>query len=89
MDKKAREILFKTYWSSAGWIREPVISTENYQYALKAGYMFERVELSHDDIVAWLLTVRKRIKRKKVTHAFLASLSTRRLDLAGGKEKTV
>jgi hypothetical protein len=26
MDKKAKEILFKTYWSGAGWIDDPQIA---------------------------------------------------------------
>jgi hypothetical protein len=45
-----------------------------------AGYMFEPRVLTHDQIIAWLLQTRAAVSRKEVTDAFLASLSTRRLD---------
>jgi hypothetical protein len=43
--------------------------------------MFDPVTVTHDDIVARLLTVRNRVSIEQVTDAFLASLSTRRLEL--------
>ncbi len=81
LDKKAQQILFKTYWSSAGWKSEPAITPENFDYALGAGYMFEAVVLSHEDIVEWLLSVKKKIVLQHISNAFLSSLSSRRLDL--------
>jgi hypothetical protein len=80
-DKKAQEILFNTYWSSAGWRKEPNTPPQDYLYALNAGYMFEPVVLSHDDIIVWLKKIFKKIEMRKVTDAFLSSLTTRRLDL--------
>ena len=49
--------------------------------ALQAGDLFDPVDLSHDDIVARLVSVRARIDLEQVADAFLASLGTRRLDL--------
>jgi hypothetical protein len=43
--------------------------------------MFDPVTMSHDDIVARLLTIRNRVSIDQVADAFLASLSTRRLEL--------
>ena len=45
---------------------------------------FDPVRLTHDDAVRRLLSVRKQISLKQVSDAFVASLSTRRLDLRSG-----
>ena len=37
MDKKAKDILFKTYWSSKGWKDERVTDPDNYIYAKEKG----------------------------------------------------
>lgn len=37
MDKKAKDILFKTYWSSKGWKGERVTDPDNYIYAKEKG----------------------------------------------------
>jgi len=42
---------------------------------------FAPVRLTHDDVVRRLLSARKQMTLKQVAEAFLASLSTRRLDL--------
>jgi hypothetical protein len=80
LDKKAQQILFKTYWSSAGWQSEPTTTPEDFDYALNAGYMFKPVKMSHDDIVNWVVSVTKKIVLQQVSNAFLSSLSSRRLD---------
>ncbi|TPN13655.1 hypothetical protein FKO01_41055 [Mesorhizobium sp. B2-3-3] len=80
-DKKALQILLDAYWSSDGWKRGDTIGPADFEYARQAGYMFDPVEMSHDDIVGRLLAVRNRIGIKQVADAFLASLSTRRLEL--------
>jgi hypothetical protein len=80
-DKKALQILLDTYWSPKGWKRDETIDSADFEYARQAGYMFDRVTVTHDDIVARLLTIRDRISIEQVTDAFLASLSTRRLEL--------
>lgn len=82
MDKKALQILFHTYWSPAGW-REPRLATdpEDFRYAKQAGVMFDPIGLAHDRVVDWLLRGRAKVQAGEVTDAFLASLTTRRLDL--------
>jgi hypothetical protein len=80
-DKKALQILLDTYWSPKGWQRDETIDSADFVYARQAGYMFDPVTVTHDDIVARLLAIRNRISLEQVTDAFLASLSTRRLEL--------
>jgi hypothetical protein len=81
MDQKACQILFDTYWSSTGWKPTPTISPADLEYARHAGYMFDPIVRSHDDIVQWLITSARQVDHQQVADAFLASLSTRRLDL--------
>jgi hypothetical protein len=80
-DPKALQILFSTYWSSSGWKDKPTTPKADYQYAVAAGVMSEPIQRDHDEIVKWVCKVRKRIDKEKVARAFLASLSSRRLDL--------
>ncbi len=54
---------------------------EDFAYARDAGYMFEPVELTHDELVEWLHKSRRAVSLKDVTSAFLVSLGTRRLEL--------
>jgi hypothetical protein len=80
-DKKALQILIEAYWSPKGWKQDRTIGAADFEYARQAGYMFDPVVVSHDDIVARLLSIRNRVSLEQVTDAFLASLSTRRLEL--------
>ena len=80
-DKKALQILLESHWSPKGWKRDKTIDAADFEYARQAGYMFDPVTVTHDDIVARLLTIRNRVSIEQVTDAFLASLSTRRLEL--------
>ena len=79
-DRKALKILFDTYWTSTGWKRENTVSPENFAYAQNAGFMFQPVNLSHDDIVSWLNSSLKAISLENITNAFLVSLRTRQLE---------
>jgi hypothetical protein len=81
LDNKALRILLETYWSPRDWKRSQNIDPVDFAYARSAGYMFDAIELTHDDIVERLLTVRGRISLRDAADAFVASLSTRRLDL--------
>jgi len=81
MPDKARKILFDTYWSREGWKRPPKVSLEDYAFAQEEGYMFEQVELDHDDLVEWLRKSFSAVTLERVRDGFLASLSTRRLEL--------
>ena len=79
-DKEAIKILFKRYWSSTGWTNTHLSKLE-LDYAEEKGYMFEQVELSHDEINQQLINAVSSLTLKEVSDQFLASLSTRRLDL--------
>jgi hypothetical protein len=80
-DKKGLQILLDTYWSPKDWKRDRTIDPADFDYARQAGYMFDPVTATHDDIVARLLAIRNRVSIEQATDAFLASLSTRRLEL--------
>lgn len=80
VDKKALKLLFKRYWSSSGWT-DTHLSKEELDYALAAGIMFEQRELSHDDIIQRVNKIVHFLTLKDVADQFIASLSTRRLDL--------
>lgn len=80
LDKKAQQILFNTYWSTSGWKSEPTTKSEDFNYAVNAGYMFKPVELSHDEIVDKVTNTVKKVSVDRVREAFLSSLSSRRLD---------
>jgi hypothetical protein len=81
-DKKALQILFKTYWSPrGGWTAGVAPDAADYDYAKQKNYMFDPVKLTHDQIVQRLLRIRVRVSLQEVSEAFVASLSTRRLEL--------
>ena len=50
MDKKAKSILFKTYWSSQGWKREYETDPIDFEYAKSKGLMFEPVSMSMKEV---------------------------------------
>ena len=83
VDKKALRILFDTHWSPGGWKSgfNFVVSDDDFQYAKQAGLMFDAVSLTHRRLVSEILQFRNTVHRGAVSKAFLASLSTRRLDL--------
>jgi hypothetical protein len=81
LDQKALRILLDTYWSASRWKSAPSTDPGDFGYARQAGYMFDPIELTHDQLVEGLLSVRRRISLNEAADAFVASLSTRRLDL--------
>ena len=81
LDKRAVKILLDMFWTSAGWRSGPEVSPEDYAYAKSKGVMFEPLSLTHDQQVKWAIEARDSVSQSKVTSAFIASLSTRRLDL--------
>ena len=76
IDRKARQILFNAYWRD----RRSVCDNE-FEYAKEKGLMFDPLAITHDDLVVKLTELRGKIDMSTVADAFLASLSTRRLDL--------
>src|SRR3954470_5045784 len=79
--QKGLQILLDTRWPRKGRKQDRTADAADFEYARQAGYMFDPITVTHDDIVAQLLTIRNRISIEQVTDAFLASLSTRRLEL--------
>jgi hypothetical protein len=81
MDKKAKDILFKTYWKN-GWIdrKDCTTTKEEIEYAKSKGLMFDNITITHDECINEILNIVKKISINKVAQAFLSSLSTRRLD---------
>lgn len=84
MDKKAVNILLKTYWSSAGWKTEKNVSTPDFEYAKNKGVMFDPILINHAETIQWLLHSFNNTSKDHIVRCFLRSLSTRRLDLRSG-----
>ncbi len=82
MDKKAKKILFHTYWSGNGWKRENerYTSPEDFAYAKEKGLMFDPITISHDECVKKVVELANTITMEQVARAFMSSLSTRRLE---------
>ncbi|MDM1044832.1 hypothetical protein HX004_07130 [Myroides sp. 1354] len=85
MDKKAKNILFKTYWKS-GWINKKDRHTPpaDLAYAKEKGVMFDPRTISHDACLTLIFDILPKISTQHVAKAFLSSLSTRRLDWRSG-----
>jgi hypothetical protein len=80
-DKRALKILINTYWSNQGWINTPSVSHDDLTYARNSGYMFEDFQTDHENTILWLKKSFRSAKKADIVNAFLASLSTRRLEL--------
>lgn len=83
-DPRALKMLFDTYWTSAGWRDEKqraAPSPGDFDFAKRAGVMFDDVRLSHDDIVERARAATRAIDRRTVADAFAVSLPSRRLEL--------
>ncbi len=81
MDKKAKNILFKTYWKN-GWIdkKERQVHPIDFEYAKSKGLMFDPLTISHDQCLEKIFEILPRISMDMVVKAFLSSLANRRLD---------
>lgn len=85
MDKKAKNILFKTYWKN-GWInpKDRTTTLEDFEYAKSKGMMFDPLTISHDSCLDMIFSILPTISIEHVAKAFLSSLSSRRLDWRSG-----
>lgn len=85
MDKKAADILYKTYWDN-GWIDSAQRQTypADFEYAKAKGLMFEPLTISHDQCLKEIFEILPTLSIDKVAKAFLSSLSNRRLDWRSG-----
>ncbi|MCZ2496129.1 hypothetical protein GN316_05110 [Xylophilus sp. Kf1] len=80
MNKQAKNILFSTYWSAAGWREVPSVSQVDFEYAKSQRAMFDPVSPSHEEAIKLVQKPTKKIDARAVANRFLASLSTRRLE---------
>jgi hypothetical protein len=81
-DKKALKILFDIYMPSPSNFKAGITpSPADHDYARSKGYVFDPVKLTHDQTAQRLLRARSSVILRQVTDAFVASLSTRRLEL--------
>jgi hypothetical protein len=79
LNKKALDILLKYK------MLEPDKTAKvDFLYAKEAGYMFERVEQTHDEAVEYAFQEFEKCDKKHITDLFLSSLSTSRLDWRSG-----
>jgi hypothetical protein len=83
-DKRALKILMDTYWSAAGWQREPSVSHDDFAYAKSHNVMFDPVQFSHAEAVGAVIEAVTNVSQKSVVKAFISSLGSRRLDLRSG-----
>lgn len=82
MDDRAVKTLFETYWSPRGWNSDELRATspDDFAYAKSKRVMFDPAHLDHAQAIEMVLGAIGRLDRRKVADAFIASLSTRRLD---------
>lgn len=83
-DTRAIKILMNTYWSAAGWRREPSVSPDDFAYAKTHRVMFDPTRISHNEAVDAAIEAVARINQTDVVRAFVSSLGSRRLDLRSG-----
>lgn len=75
--------LMQTFWTAQGWRHQYQLPTgQDLAEAVAAGVMFaEPVHRSHDEWVSAARNAASRIELEEVSDAFVASLTTRRMDL--------
>lgn len=82
MDKKAQQILIKTFWQSSGWKSGPkVFAGPDFEYARSQGVMFDPITITYDELLNELRTLHEEITWEQVSETFLHSLSTRKVHL--------
>jgi hypothetical protein len=77
---RARQILLDAFWERGGWRRGPAVAPDEFDVAKAAGYMFDPSVSAHDDAVTRAINAAYLIEPRDVAHAFVASLSSRRLE---------
>jgi len=84
MDRKALNILFNTFWSSAGWKSEKTVAPSDFEYAKSKNVMFDPIFIGHDQTVQWITDVFNQSSKRHIVKCFLSSLSTRQVWLRSG-----
>jgi len=82
-DDKALKTLFYRYWCPEGWTRRP-ITPEDFQHARQVGVMFDDVAWTHDEVIQRIRRSVTQLDPIQVARQYVASLSSRRLDLRSG-----
>lgn len=86
INARARKILFDTFWTSKGWTDRDArsIAPDDRAFAMAHGMMFEPLTTTHDALLADLRRAVDAVSLDVAAGHFLASLSSRRLDLRSG-----
>jgi hypothetical protein len=77
---RARQILLDAFWDAGGWRNGPAIAPDEFEIAKAAGYMFDPGISTHNDAVTKAINAADLIDPRDVAHAFVASLTSRRLE---------
>lgn len=80
LDQRALRILFDRFWSPKGWKKEFSTSPEDFAHAKSCGVMFDPLTINHSEANNRLITAMNLLGPECVANAFVASLSSRRLD---------
>ena len=80
-DQHALRILMNCFWTSEGWRPEAErrLDPAELEYARRAGVMFDPVVEDHSTVVGRVVRSVSGLTLRRVSDAFIASLSTRRL----------
>ncbi len=86
VDKKAKKILFDTYWSGAGWKRVIHTEPEDFEYAKSKGLMFEPLTISHNDCIKKIIKITSIITPEQAPGNYMSAiLSARQMRIAKAK----
>jgi hypothetical protein len=77
---RARQILLDAFWTSGAWRRAPAIAPDEFDLAKAAGLMFDPSLSTHTEAVTHAINAADLIESRNVAHAFVASLTSRRLE---------
>jgi hypothetical protein len=77
---RARQILLDSFWDGGSWRNGPAVAPDEFDIAKAAGYMFDPSVSTHDEAVTRAINVVDLIELRDVAHAFVASLTSRRLE---------
>lgn len=81
-DGRAVKILKDAFWGSEGWRLGPRVAPEDLDWAVQAGVMVrDTTSSSHDAVVRGVLDSLDLVSEEDAVSGFLASLTSRRLDL--------
>jgi hypothetical protein len=79
-DARAIKLLNKACWSAQGWKDELDLLPDELEYLESSGYARPQRQLTHDECVTWAIESLGRVSRERVCDAFVASLTSRRLE---------